>query len=338
MEYLPDLLRSVFAQTCQDFVVRIIDNASNDGVAEFIRENYPQVTLIRNTRNLGFGAAHNQGIRYAIDKWPREELGSCYVLVTNPDAILTPGFLETLLREADARSGDGSFGGKLLRAFGENLSDDALKDTVHSELIDSTGLRATKSRWFSERGAGELDEGQYDQDRDVFGASGALCLYRASALEDTRLGDEFFDPDFFAYKEDIDLAWRLQERGWASRYVPEAVAYHYRGMYGKERMGFIERMKNRRSKSRRRSFYSTRNHWGMLFKNVSFAEFLLNAPWIASAEAARVFYVFLLEWTTLPAIFEMIRWLPLMWRKRRFVLKHRTVGRRELGKWFGGSK
>ena len=73
MEYLPDLMRSIFDQTYQDFSVRIIDNASVDHVGEFMRENYPQVTVIRNTRNLGFGGAHNQGIRYAIDKWPQED-------------------------------------------------------------------------------------------------------------------------------------------------------------------------------------------------------------------------------------------------------------------------
>ncbi len=334
MEYLPDLLASIFGQTFGDVAVRVIDNGSTDGVGEFLREKYPQVTIIRNMKNLGFSPAHNQGMRYAIDKFPTGELDRHYVLVTNPDVVMTPTFLERLVADADLHPEAGSFGGKLLKAFGENLNDETLKETVNSDLIDSTGLRANRRRCVAERGAGEMDQGQYDADREVFGVSGALALYRASALQDVKIGDEFFDEDFFAYKEDVDLAWRLRSRGWTSRYAPEAVAHHYRGMYGKERMSLFERVRNRRKKSPLRSYYSTRNHWCLLFKNLSLTDWLLAWPWMGGAEAARFVYVCLFETRNVRAFFEALSWTPRMWKKRRWIMKHRTVKGKELRKWF----
>ena len=153
MEFLPDLLESIYSQSYTDFAVLVIDNGSSDGLENFLREKYPKVTLLRNARNLGFAQAHNQGIRYALDHWGKNLLEENFVLVTNPDVIFTPTFLENLMLEAGQHKDVGSFCGKLFRAFGENLSDEVLKETVHSDVIDSTGLRAKKNRTFADRGA-----------------------------------------------------------------------------------------------------------------------------------------------------------------------------------------
>lgn len=334
MDFLPELLPSIFAQTFKDFQVLIVDNASSDGMDAYVRANFPQVTILRNPRNIGFSPAHNQGIRYALERWNGEDLNNRFILVTNPDAVLSPTYLEEVLREADRQPEVGSFGGKLLRAYRENVSDDALKETVKSDRIDSTGLAAHRNRTFTERGAGEMDKGQYDQDCDVFGVTGALALYRASALQDVRYKDEFFDHDFFAYKEDVDLAWRLQLLGWKSLYVPAAVAYHHRGMYGKEKMGLWELIKNRRSKSRSRSFYSTRNHVDMLFKNELVWNAILAAPFIFITEWARFTYVVLCETANAKAFVEAAIRLPRMWAKRRDTLKRRKASAGYMRRFF----
>jgi GT2 family glycosyltransferase len=334
MEYLPDLLTSVFQQTFGDFSVCIINNGSTDGVETFLRETYPQVTVMHNAKNIGFSPAHNQGMRSAIDTFPSDALDRHHVLVTNPDIIMAPTFLEKIVAEADRHPEAGSLGGKLLKAFVENLNDETFQETARADLMDSTGLRADRRYCVAERGAGEMDTGKYDEEREVFGISGALVLYRASALVDTKIDDEFFDEDFFAYKEDVDLAWRLRSRGWASRYVPEAVAHHYRGMYGKERMGLFELLRNRQKKSARRSYYSTRNHWCLLMKNLSFTDWLRAWPWIASMEGARFVYVCLFEPRNIGAFFQALSWAPRMWKKRRWIMKHRRVGRKELRRWF----
>ncbi len=334
MRFLPDLFKSLSEQTYQDFAVLVIDNGSTDGVGTFIKEQYPQTTVLRNARNLGFSGAHNQGIRYALEHWNPQDYADRFILVTNPDLILEPTCLEMLMREASQHPTVASFGPKLRRAFGENLADEALQETVKSDLIDSTGLRARKNRTFSDRGAGEMDQGQYDEQREVFGVSGALALYRASALQEVRFEDEFFDQDFFAYKEDVDLAWRLQLSGWGARFVPEALAFHYRGMYGPERMGWLKRFFHRRTKSNTRNYYSNRNHWLLLAKNFLVINVFLSFFRVAPLEVLRFIYTLFFETRNTKAFFDAIRLLGRMFKKRSHTMKRRRRTAKELRKWF----
>lgn len=334
MKFLPDLLKSLSSQTFRDFNILVIDNGSTDGVVEFIREHYPQITILRNARNLGFSGAHNQGIRYALEHWDPLNFNENFVLVTNPDLILPSNFIGTLMHDVISHPTVGAFGGKLRRAFGENLTDETLQETIHSDLIDSTGLHAHKNRTFTDRGAGEMDKGQYDESRDVFGISGALVLYRASALSDIRFEDEFFDEDFFAYKEDVDLAWRLQRFGWDAHFVSGAVAFHYRGMYSPEKIGIIERIKNRRNKSKLRSYYSNRNQWLLLIKNLPIGDFLFSCVWIVPSEVGRLIYTLFFETKNVRAFIDAIKLFPRMFRKRVWIKKHQKRSAKELRRWF----
>ena len=334
MRFIPDLIASLSEQTFQDFNILLIDNGSTDGVETFIRQEYPQMTFLRNARNLGFSGAHNQGIRYALEHWDVKDYEDSFILVTNPDIILSPTFLEELMKGTVDHPTVGAFGGKLRRAFGENLADEALQETVRSDLLDSTALRAHPNRTFTDRGAGEMDQGQYDDQREVFGLSGALVLYRASALNEVRNDFEFFDDDFFAYKEDVDLAWRLQRAGWDARYIPEALAFHYRGMFGPEKMGFWERFRNRRSKSKSRSFYSTRNHLLLLVKNLSVIDGILAVFRIVPLEFGRFFYTLFFEASNLRAYSAALSLTPKILKKRFRLMKLRKRGSKELRKWF----
>jgi GT2 family glycosyltransferase len=334
MDVLPDLLKSLEEQTYQEYQVIIIDNNSEDGTVEFVRKNYPSVMLIRNMRNLGFAQAHNQGIRHVLSHSDPEFYDEIFILATNHDIVLKKDFLAKLMMRTKAHKDVGSFTGKLLKAYADNITDEVLKESVRSDMIDSTGLRAKKNRTFADRGAGEMDEGQYDDYQEIFGVSGALGLYRASALHDAMQDNQVFDQDFFAYKEDVDLAWRLQWLGWKARFVPEAVAYHYRGMYGKERMGFFERIKNRFQKSKLRSFYSNRNHWWLLVKNESIGGFLLAAPRLVVTESLRIVYTSIFEFKNLRSFIEALLKMPKMIKKRRELMKKRRVKPKVIRAWF----
>jgi len=324
MDYMPDLLRSINNQTFDPFQVLIVDNASNDDIEPYVRENYPDIALLRNMRNLGFAGAHNQGMRYAIEHWPKEDLDNRYILVTNPDIILLPEFIESLVAYADNHPEVGAFGGKVLRAFGENLQDEALKETVQSDRFDTAGLKPHRNLRFTERGAGLLDEGQYDEIEPVFGISGALVLYRASALRDVMVEGEYFDEDFFAYKEDVDLAWRLQLAGWDAHYVPDAIAYHYRGMYSNEDEGFLASLKRKMSQSSTRGYYSTRNHFGVLTKNASVLGMLRRLPWFGWQECKRLGYTCMFDPKNIKAYFEVLKRTPKMLKKRRKIMQNAT--------------
>ncbi len=101
-------------------------------------------------------------------------------------------------------------------------------DPRRTNIIDSTGIYFTPNMRHLDRGAEETDHGQYDRTQYVFGASGAAAFFRRNFIEAVSVEGEFFDEEFFAFREDGDLAWRAQLMGWKCLYVPMAVAWHVR--------------------------------------------------------------------------------------------------------------
>src|SRR3989338_5617031 len=209
-KFLKPCLASLFNQRTQfTYQCTIINNDSS----EIQKINHLNI-LHRN--NVGFAAGNNIGIR----------LTKCvFILCINPDIILTSTFLEIMMKKMKENKNTGAICGKLLRY-----------DSVHNSktnIIDSTGLIIKRNRRVFDRGQNEKDIGQYDTPEEVFGVSAATALYRKEALEDTKVvippsrnatedsrlfnavgGSEYFDEDFFVYKEDVDLSWRLRLAGW----------------------------------------------------------------------------------------------------------------------------
>lgn len=331
--YLPDLFASLRNQTWSDFTLRMIDNASDDGTQELMR-GMLGATAIHNTRNLGFSPAHNQAMRLAFDKCKEVDPMHAYVIVANQDLVLAPECVAKLVEAMEAYPEAGSAQGKILRAYIEHPNDDYLAETICADRIDSTGLRAHRNRRFTDRGAGEMDEGQYDVAEEIFGATGALAIYRVSALLSVQYEDEVFDRDFFMYKEDVDLAWRLQSAGWTSRYVPESVAYHHRGLFGRERPTIRERIQARREKPRRLSMFSTRNQYLTLLKNETFFGFLFSSPFLLWSEGKQLLYSLMAEPHVIKGLLQGFRLIPRMWKKRRFIKRARVVRPRMVRRWF----
>ena len=297
LKYLDDCLKSLFNQTFKDFEVMVIDNYSTDGTLEFLRAQYPSVYLFHNLKNLGFAQAHNQG--FSLFK-------SEFILVLNPDVILEPDFLEKLLKEAQKKKNGFSFGPKLLKIKTE-IRDD-LEEKQKTKMIDSTGLEIHPWATASDRGEGEEDKGQYDKETEVFGLSGASVLYRRKILE--KIG--FFDSDFFAYKEDVDLAWRSQLLGFSSYFVPEALAYHYRQAPKQRRL----------SQNPLVAFYSFRNGLYLLLKNLHWQTFLLYFPLILGYQQAKAFYLlFKAPKMFFKAKLSFLVYASAMYRKREKIFK-----------------
>ncbi len=363
--FLKDCLDSVFRQSFQDFSVLLIDNASNDGTFEFVKNNYSEENIkrefgssaklfvVRNVRNLGFAQAHNQGIILTDSE---------FVLVLNPDVILEPKFLENLLKEADRDEGVGAVAGKLLKI---KWGDREVEEKIKTDIIDSVGLRILKSRRFVDRGAGEKDKKRYGKKVEIFGVSGACVLYRRSALEDVRVPDEmdkvrlhsrqtratvdaqfsnqikdlekigeYFDRDFFAYQEDNDLAWRLRLRGWKAVYAPQAVAYHFRSAGVKGDAALFEIAKAHSHRSKIIEYLSFRNNLWLLFKNDYGVNVFLHLHFILFHLTLKKIYLL----STQPINFfksglAFYQGLPRMLRKRKYIIKRAKVGPREIRKW-----
>lgn len=249
--YLKRCIDSILAQSYKNIEIIFIDNQSKDGSYEYMKEEYPalDILLIKNEVNNGYAGAANQGIKLSKGE---------FVMILNPDIVMEPDFLDKMLSFIKVDEKIGALSGKLLKY--DFINDKKLN------YIDSAGIVMFKSSRCIDRGQNEEDLGQYDKIEQVFGVCGAAPLYRRSALEDIKICDEYFDEDFFAYKEDIDLSWRLNLIGYKNMYYPEAVAYHGRGLGG-SKGGVLKFIKNRKTQSEFLRGISYRNQLMMMWKN-----------------------------------------------------------------------
>jgi GT2 family glycosyltransferase len=284
-------LESLRIQTFRDFAVHIFDNASADETLK-ITESFDVEYLMRSPVNTGFCKAHNELVR----RFPSE-----YVLLLNPDTILDPSFIGKLVLALDARPEAASASGKLLRMDGMT--------------IDSTGIIMLREQRHLDRGADQPDTGQFDTPEEIFGPSGAAAIYRRTALDDTAVGGQYLDEDFFAYREDADLAWRCRLFGWISIYVPSAVARHRRRVTPERRHELPKEI----------NYHSVKNRFLLRINNMTGQLYRRDFWPVTRRDLAVVGFVLIREWSSIPALFYIVRNFRRLLQKRRLIQTKRKV-------------
>jgi GT2 family glycosyltransferase len=217
--FLERCLRTLRAQTFQDFEIVLVDNGSSDGSVPFVRERFPEVRLMVNQKNLGFAAANNQAI---------QSTDSEFVATLNNDTEVEPVWLEELLRVAEANGQVGACASKMLFAYRRGM-------------INSSGIALDRSGIAWDWRGGEQDDPEEEEVVEVFGACAGAALYRRAMFDDIGL----FDEDYFAYLEDVDLAWRARWAGWKALFVPTARVLHYHSGTAREGSNFKNRLLGR---------------------------------------------------------------------------------------------
>lgn len=252
-ELLRQCLDSIRLQSFKDFEVIVVDNASADGSSELVEVEYPEMQLIRNSKNELYCRGLNIGIKESRGK---------FVLGLNSDVVLDRDFLKEALNAFQIDKRIGMVSGKILR--------------MDKITIDSTGLFLGRSRKPVERGYGQMDRGQYNRPGFVFGTSGAVGFYRRAMLEDISKDGQYFNEKYGMYYEDLDLCWRANNKGWKAYYNPWAIAYHRRGGTAKSvqpKFKFLEKydfvhlpleLKVRLIKNRYRTIFKNDNFWSIL--------------------------------------------------------------------------
>ena len=240
-----------------DATVVVIDTAWDDEVKDFVQASFPAFDYFRHPEgNIGYGKSWNAILKRA----PEHDL----FLVVTSDVLLDVGVVERFVKRMEKDESLAMCAGKLYHW------DFAAKK--RTQEIDSLGIVATRKHHFYDRGQGELDEGQYDEELEhIFGISGAVFLIRTSVIPKLHGKDDLlFDEHFWMYKEDIDLAYRLRWLGEKIVIFPEVWGWHARtvsnraGKEGQRLRGLAAADRGKRDYAR---YHSYKNHFVLLKNN-----------------------------------------------------------------------
>ncbi len=310
-QFLDECFAALDGQNYRDLEVIIVDNASKDATPGHLWQVESKWRVIYNQQNVGFAAGQNQAIRESKGEW---------VLCLNPDLVMSPDFVSQLVAAGETYRDAGSVCGKLLRW------DNAAEDP-RTNIIDSTGIYFTRNMRHLDRGAEERDGGQYDRVQYVFGATGAAAMFRRDFIEDVSVEGEFFDEDFFAFREDADLAWRAQVMGWKCLYTPAAVAWHVRKVTPERRKDLPLVI----------NWHSAKNRFLMRGKNASgwlCRKLLLPVAW---RDVMTLGYALFRDQRLLSAVLYPWRARASIRRKRVIVQSRRRTSDRDLLWWFSNT-
>src|ERR1700676_2561329 len=306
--FIKRCLESVLEQKYLNMEVVVIDNASTDGTVDILEQFADRCRIYYNDENVGFAAAQNQAIALAQGEW---------VLTLNPDVLLLPNFIQALVEAGQVDPKVGTVCGKLLTIR-------ATFDLPDKQLVDSTGIYFTPMLRHLDRGSQEIDNGHYLNFEYVFGATAAAALYRRSMIDDISILGEFFDPDFFVYREDADVAWRAQLMSWRCIYTPLARGYHVRNVLPG----------NRRALPPEINMHSVKNRFLMRIKNISSDLYWRYWFSITLRDLAVVGCCLLWEHSSLKAFWFLAKNWKRVMAKRRLIQEQRQASTEDIAAWF----
>jgi len=255
---LANCLAALKASTVPADEICVIDNRPSDGLVDKVREAFPEIVVRPQVRNVGFAAGCNEGIRQT-----RSDL----ILIVNDDTTVHPECIEHLVSAFERYPRLAACQPKILSAGNPNYFEYAGSS---GGFLDVFGVPFLRGRMID---SVEKDEGQYDDEREVFWASGAAMMVRRSALEVVGL----FDEGFFAHQEEIDLCWRMHLMGYSVKVIPPSVAYHIGG-------GTLP------YSSPLKTFFNYKNNWRLLIKNFCLWPLVVVLPSRLVLDLGTVFY------------------------------------------------
>lgn len=316
---LKDCLGSLQNQTNKDFRIILVDNGSQDESVSFVKENYPEIEIIELSENTGFAKANNVGIKKAL-----EDENIRYILALNNDTKLEADFIQKIIECAKSHPGFGSIQPKVFNFDGTK--------------IDCVGILVSFEMSAQNKGYGDEDKGQFEKSEEIFGVSASAALYSREALEKIKLpGENYFDEDYFAYYEDVDLAWRIRLVGFKSYYCPKAKVFHIHSATGVKFSPF-------------KKFYLHRNQYYNIIKNLPFG-MMVKAILFMPVRYLLVLHSMLMKKGTVAKTYqgsgkslniaksiskgwlEVIQNLSSLLKKRKIIQKNKAVKNGEIKKW-----
>ncbi len=345
-KYIPYLFESLRKQTFSNFHLYILDNGSTDGTQDTIEKELHNFkfehTFIRNEKNIGFAGGHNQVFKDTKNN-QQDTNKYQYVLLLNQDMYLTSDCIEKMVKFFDANRKAAAVSPRLMRWDFKEINSGLEKTFTHT--IDSLGLKIFRNRrviekyvgkvWEDKKSRVELSYRTSNDAMEVFGVSGAFPMFRRSALEAVSFGDgNFFDDNYGSYKEDVDLAYRLQIAGFHSYVLLDVIAYHDRTAPGIDERGKRIAVQHKRSQSEWVKYHSYKNHIMTLYTNEYSRNLALDFPWIIWYELQKFVYFLLFDRAILKGLFEIKKNRKKLKQTREEVKEMRRVSSKELRIWW----
>ena len=240
-KFLPTLVKN-----SKDASVFIADNASTDDSVSFVRKNFPELKIIINNTNGGYAKGYNNALK---------QISAEYFVLINSDIEVTEGWLPTIITLMDSNTTIAACQPKLLDYNNRTKFEYA---GASGGFIDNLGYPFCRGRIFETT---QEDKGQYNDAIEVFWATGACLFVRSSHFWEV----EGLDEDFFAHQEEIDLCWRLKNKGYTIMVNPKSVVYHVGG-------GTLD------AGSPFKTHLNFRNNLYMLFKNLPITSLVTVIP------------------------------------------------------------
>ncbi|MBP1163671.1 MULTISPECIES: glycosyltransferase family 2 protein [unclassified Chryseobacterium] len=229
-------------QFSQNTDIYVIDNLSTDDSIEFLEKNFPTVNIIKNDENYGFAGGYNEGLKSIKNE---------YYCLLNSDVEVTENWTAPVLELLENNSSISAIQPKVLSYHNRNYFEFA---GAAGGLIDNLGYPYCRGRVFDDL---EEDKGQYNDQTEIFWASGCCFFIRSKDFWD----QNGFDARFFAHQEEIDLCWRLINAGKKIYYTGKSSVYHVGG-------GTLNKQ------SAQKTYLNIRNNLSMMLKNLPFPQLI----------------------------------------------------------------
>src|SRR3990167_10397285 len=346
-KYIRQCLGAVLAQSEQNFELVIIDDGSTDStlseVSNFeflISKQYPdlQLQVIKNKERLAPWGNFERACRASQAK---------YCVLLSVDVVIDKDFIKNAVEIMEQDDNIGCLQTKILQYTLSELSANGYPLTA--KLIDTVGFGIFKSRRVVNLGHGQVDSGQFNEQKEIFAVEGAVPFYRREAFLDCAISSttnykpqtinssEIVDHDMFWYGDDIDLGWRMNLFGWKQIFTPTVIAYHDRsttkGM-SYHWWDYLARIKARRQIRIDKRRLDWRNKRLARIKNEQWPNVWRHLPQILLRELSELIYIILIEPSVLLEMFNLFKLWPKMLNKRRMIMRRTKRSAEEMRRWF----
>lgn len=330
-KYIRHCLNSVKNQTYphNQIEINILDNGSTDATKTIIKESagkfsdFLKFNFIESDKNLGMWPGQEKLLKHSRGK---------YVLCVSVDVMIDENFVERAVAICESDFEIDAIQAKIYQYNYNELISGSFKENT---IIDTCGFAMTRERKVVNIGHGKQDGPDFSKQHVVFGVEGAVPFFRRTAIEDCRINGWIWDPDYFWYGDDLDLAWRMTLFGHRQVYSPEVIAWHDRSTTkGNVTTDFLADYVHRRKIRQQIPIHKRRLDWSntrfTIIKNDYLYNILRDLPAIIMREINVQGYAGLFEQRMLLEWGRFLRLLPRMIARRRIVMKRARMDINEI--------